>query len=48
MHGGGFAGSVLCVIKNINLDAFLSDAKKYFSEKYVIVLSIRNVGSIIL
>ena len=48
VHGGGFAGSVLCVVKNENLNTFMSDAKKRFSEKDVMVLSIRDVGSIIL
>lgn len=48
VHGGGFAGSVLCVVKNTELDGFISNAKKHFNEKDVIVLSIREVGSTIL
>lgn len=48
IHGGGFAGCVLCVVKNEVLDDFIQDAKCYYDEKDIIVLSVREKGTIVL
>ena len=48
VHGGGFAGSILCVVKNDCLIDFISGVKRYFSKKDIIPLSVRKVGAIVL
>ncbi len=48
VHGGGFAGCVLNVVKNENLQVFLNEMGKFFGEENLIVLSIRSFGTITL
>lgn len=48
VHGGGFAGCVLCIVKNDDLDAFISKASKWYDVKDIIPLSIREKGAIVL
>ena len=48
IHGGGFAGCILCAVKNDVLDDFVKDAKCYYDDKDVIVLSVRDKGAIVL
>ena len=48
VHGGGFAGCTLNVVKNENLDYFLTEMSKVFGDENLIVLSIRSVGTITL
>lgn len=48
VHGGGFAGCVLNVVKNENLQSFIDNMSKVFGNENLIVLSIRYVGTIAL
>lgn len=48
VHGGGFAGCVLNVIKNDNVEKFISNITKFYDKKDVLVLHVRSVGTIIL
>lgn len=48
VHGGGFAGSILCVVKNDNLKSFTDDMKKFYKEDDIIPLRVRSVGAIVL
>ena len=48
IHGGGFAGCILCIVKNAVLDDFISDVKCYYDDKDIIVLSVRDKGAIVL
>jgi len=48
VHGGGFAGTILNVVKNEHKNKFLNAVCKIFSEKDVIVLKVRSVGTIVL
>lgn len=48
VHGGGFAGCVLCVVKKSNLNAFLDNLHKYFDENSIYLLSVRKCGAIVL
>ncbi len=48
VHGGGFAGSILNVVKNSDADAFVKKLIPYYGEKNVIPLKVRSVGTIVL
>ena len=48
VHGGGFAGCVLCVLKTDTVKDFLTEITKYYEEKNVLVLSVREKGTIVL
>ena len=48
IHGGGFAGCILCIVKNVVLDDFISDVKCYYDDKDIIILSVRDKGAIVL
>lgn len=48
VHGGGFAGTILNVVYNGDLTAFLDGANKCFGEKNIIPLKVRSVGTIVL
>ena len=48
VHGGGFAGSILNVVKNTDLDDFISNVKKFYNDTDVVPLKIRSVGTIVL
>lgn len=48
VHGGGFAGSILNVVKNDNVSEFIGEMSKYFSSKDIIPLKVRRVGTIVL
>lgn len=48
VHGGGFAGSVLNVIKSSNLEEFIKHMSKFYEKKNIIPLKIRSVGTIVL
>lgn len=48
VHGGGFAGSVLNVIKSSNLEEFIKQMSKFYEKKNIIPLKIRSVGTIVL
>lgn len=48
VHGGGFAGTILNIVKNENLPKFLSEMEKYYNKKDIIPLKVRSVGTIVL
>jgi len=48
VHGGGFAGTILNVVRKDKSKEFVANMKKLFSEESVILLSVRQVGAIVL
>ncbi|MBQ3115656.1 MAG: galactokinase [Clostridia bacterium] len=48
VHGGGFAGSTLNVVKKENLSDFIDNVAKVYGKNNVIPLSVRTVGTIVL
>ncbi len=48
VHGGGFAGCVLNVIKNSDVDDFIVNMARHYGEENVIRLYVRSVGTIVL
>ena len=45
VHGGGFAGTVLCVVPKSSFDDFVSECRAKYGNKHVLTLSVRNVGT---
>ncbi|MBR5192647.1 MAG: galactokinase [Clostridia bacterium] len=48
VHGGGFAGTMLNIVKNDNLESFINNITKFYEEENVIVVKCRDKGTIIL
>ncbi|MBQ8426958.1 MAG: galactokinase [Clostridia bacterium] len=48
VHGGGFAGTILNIVKNDKKEAFIDAMRKYFSEENIIPLKVRSLGTIVL
>lgn len=48
VHGGGFAGTTLNIVKNDNANYFVTEMSKYYGAKNVIPLKVRTVGTIVL
>ncbi len=48
VHGGGFAGTILNVVKNDNLDNFIKNISEYFGKENIIPLKVRSEGTIVL
>lgn len=48
IHGGGFAGTILNVVKNENVKDFVADMRRFYDDKAIIVLKVRKYGTIIL
>ena len=48
VHGGGFAGTVLCVIKNQKLDFFIEKMSAFYEKLNIIPLKVRSVGTTVL
>ena len=48
VHGGGFAGTILNIVKNDNAEKFINTMRKFYPEKDVIPLKVRSVGTIVL
>lgn len=48
IHGGGFAGCVLCIVKNDKLKRFIEDAKRFYRSDCIIPLAIREKGTLVL
>lgn len=48
VHGGGFAGSILSVVKAQDLDVFVEKMSAYYDRKDIVPLRIRSVGTIVL
>lgn len=48
VHGGGFAGTILNIVANDELEQFLDAVIKLFGNKNIIPLKVRSVGAIVL
>ena len=48
VHGGGFAGTILNIVKNAKIEQFLDKANSVFGKSNVIPLKVRSVGAIVL
>ena len=48
VHGGGFAGSILNIVKNDCVSDFVDAMSKFFEKKNVIPLKVRTVGTMVL
>lgn len=48
VHGGGFAGTILCVVKACDYKNFLSEITDKYGERRVIPMIIRQVGATVL
>lgn len=48
VHGGGFAGTILNIVKNDNLKGFLDNVTAFFGKENVIPLKVRELGTTIL
>ena len=48
VHGGGFAGCVLCVVKNDKIEDFVSNLSTLYGKENVIELKVRSCGTIVL
>ena len=48
VHGGGFAGTILNIVKNENKEYFIENLSKFFGQENVIPLKVRKCGTIVL
>lgn len=48
VHGGGFAGTILNIVKNEDANTFILEMNKIFGSKNVIPLKVRTIGTIVL
>ena len=48
VHGGGFAGTILNIVKNDNLERFICSVTKHFASKNVLPLRVRTFGAKVL
>jgi len=48
VHGGGFAGTTLNIVKNDKANDFILSMAKFYGEENVIPLKVRSVGTIVL
>ncbi len=48
VHGGGFAGTILNIVKDDNLAYFIDNMSRYYDKKDIIPLKVRSVGAIVL
>ena len=48
VHGGGFAGSILNIVKNDCVSDFVDVMSKFFEKKNVVPLKVRTVGTMVL
>ena len=48
VHGGGFAGTILNIVKNEHKDEFIDAVSKYFAKDCIIPLKVRAKGTILL
>ena len=48
VHGGGFAGSILNVVKNTDVANFIEQMSRFYDKKDIIPLKVRSVGAIVL
>lgn len=48
VHGGGFAGTVLCVVKNRDFKRVLAELRARYGEQRVLPMTVRKVGAVVL
>lgn len=48
VHGGGFAGTILNIVKNDDKDFFIENVSKFFGRENIIPLKVRKFGTIVL
>ena len=48
VHGGGFAGTILNIVENDNVNNFVENMSKIYGKEKVIPLKVREVGTIVL
>ncbi len=48
VHGGGFAGCILNIVKNENVNQFVDVLSSYYGSENIIRLKVRSVGSLVL
>lgn len=48
VHGGGFAGTTLNIVKNQDVPSFISGMRKFYSQEDIILLKVRSNGTIVL
>ena len=48
VHGGGFAGTILNIVKNDVKSYFIDNMKRFYGEKNIIPLKVRTLGAIVL
>ncbi len=48
VHGGGFAGTILNIVKNANVEYFVAKMSEFYGAEAVIPLKVRSVGTIVL
>lgn len=48
VHGGGFAGSILNVVKKEDVESFVESVAKFYGKENVLPLKVRSVGTIVL
>ena len=48
VHGGGFAGTILNIVKNEDVDNFIEQVAKFYDRDSIIPLKVRSVGTTVL
>ena len=48
VHGGGFAGTILNIVKNDKVQDFVKEMSRFFDQENIIPLRVRSVGAIVL
>ncbi|MDE7454203.1 MAG: galactokinase [Clostridia bacterium] len=48
VHGGGFAGTILCVVRKADFDSVYSSLVQRYGNQCVLPMAIRNTGAIVL
>lgn len=48
VHGGGFAGTVLCVVKSCDFKDFIAKMSAKYGQKHILPMTIRNIGATVL
>lgn len=48
VHGGGFAGTVLSIVKNEDANEFIKNLSAFYGSENIIKLKVRNCGAIVL
>ena len=48
VHGGGFAGTILNIVKNEDAEQFIENTSKFFGKENIIKLKVRKIGTIVI